>query len=328
MRLLVLGGTQFVGRHIVSAAVERGHHVTLFHRGSRDPFPACENILGDREHDLERLRGEWDAVVDTCGYMPRIVSLSTAHLEPFVKRYAFISSISAYTSLKGLPDEAAPLGQLEAETEEVSGSSYGPLKALCERVVTDIFGTRGLVIRPGLVVGPFDPTDRFSYWVDRIARGGEVLAPEGVAQQTCFIDARDLGRFVIHALETDSSGAFNADGRGQSLPDVLEVMRSVSGSDATFTWASREFLLEQTVTPWAGADSLPLWTVGDPLGVSISKALSAGLTHRPLEDTVIDTLEWLRSHGADHVWRSGITAARETALLEMWKSGGLSTSQG
>jgi 2'-hydroxyisoflavone reductase len=169
VRLLVLGGTQFVGRHLVSAALERGHQVTLFHRGNRDPFPHCQNIIGDRTTDLERLNNEWDAVVDTCGYVPRIVALSAAHLEDKVKRYCFISSISAYASLEGLPDEAAPLGQLEVDTEEITGSSYGPLKALCERVVTDTFGARGLVIRPGLVVGPHDPTDRFSYWVDRIA---------------------------------------------------------------------------------------------------------------------------------------------------------------
>jgi 2'-hydroxyisoflavone reductase len=319
MKLLILGGTQFVGRHTVSAALERDHQVTLFHRGNRNPFPQCENILGDREHDLERLQGQWDAVIDTCGYVPRIVGLSAKHLEPFVGRYCFISSISAYASLEGLPDEDAPLGQLEMDTEEISGSSYGPLKALCEQAVTDTFSARGLVIRPGLVVGPHDPTDRFPYWVDRIARGGEVIAPEGVAQQTCFIDARDLAAFVIHALEANLSGAFNADGRSQPLPDVLEVMRFVSGSDATFTWATREFLLEQTVKPWAGADSLPLWTAGDPLGTNIEKALAAGLTHRPLEQTVIDTLEWLRSRGADHVWRSGISAGREAALLEAWR---------
>ncbi len=320
MRLLVLGGTQFVGRHTVSAALERGHQVTLFHRGNRDPFPQSENILGDRTTDLERLQGEWDAVIDTCGYVPRVIGLSAVHLEPLVKRYCFISSVSAYISLEGLPDEAAPLGQLEEGTETITGSSYGPLKALCERAVTDTFGARGLLIRPGLVVGPHDPTDRFSYWVDRIARGGAVIAPQ--AQQTCFIDARDLGRFVVQALEANLSGAFNADGRGQPLLDVLEVMRSVSGSDARFTWATSEFLLEQTVKPWAGADSLPLWTVSDPIGTNIGKALSAGLTHRSLEDTVRDTFEWLRSREADHDWRSGITAAREAALLEAWESRG------
>ena len=323
MRLLVLGGTQFIGRHIVSAALERGHEVTLFHRGNRDPFPECENILGDRNTtDLERLQGAWDAVIDTCGYVPRVVGLSAAHLEPRVRRYCFISSISAYASLEGLPIEDAALGQLEEETEEITGSSYGPLKALCEQVVTDAFGARGLLIRPGLVVGPFDPTDRFSYWVDRVARGGAVLAPEGAAQQTCFIDARDLAAFVIHALEADLSGAFNADGRSQSLPDVLEIMRSVSESAATMTWAAGEFLLEQAVKPWAGVDSLPLWTAGDPIGTKISKALSAGLTHRSLEDTVRDTLEWLRSREANHAWRSGISAARESALLELWRSRG------
>ena len=317
MKLLVLGGTQFVGRHTVSAALERGHQVTLFHRGSRDPFPQCENILGDRERDFDRLQGEWDAVIDTCGYVPRVVGLSAVHLEPRVGRYAFISSISAYASLEGLPDENAALGQLEEQTEEITGGSYGPLKALCEQAVTNAFGARGLLIRPGLVVGPFDPTDRFSYWVDRVARGGAVLAPQ--AQQTCFIDARDLADFVIHALERDLSGAFNADGRSQPLPDVLEGMRSVSQSDAAFTWVTAEFLQEQGVKPWAGADSLPLWTAGDSLGTNISKALAAGLTHRSLEDTVRDTLEWLRSREADHTWRSGISAARETALLEMWR---------
>jgi 2'-hydroxyisoflavone reductase len=146
-----------------------------------------------------------------------------------------------------------------------------------------------------------------------------VIAPEGAAQQSCFIDARDLAKFVIHALEANLSDAFNADGHSQPLPDVLEIIRSASGSDATITWVTADFLLEQAVKPWAGADSLPLWTVGDPLGTNVSKAVSAGLTHRPLEETVIDTLAWLRSRGADHDWRSGITAAREAALLEAWR---------
>jgi 2'-hydroxyisoflavone reductase len=318
MRILILGGTQFVGRHLVAAALERGHQVTLFHRGNRDPFPDLENVLGDRERDLERLQGEWDAVVDTSGYVPRIVDLSARYFERRVGRYCFISTVSVYQSFDPPPAEDARLNVLEAETEEITGATYGALKVLCERVVNEVYGSRALVVRPGLIVGRFDPTDRFTYWVDRVAKGGAVLTP--ASQSTSFIDGADLARFVVQALERDLEGTFNVDGAPMKLETLLGIVRAVSGSDARFTPVSSEFLLAQGVTPWMGADSLPLWTAGSSLGADVTQALAAGLTYRRNEDTVRDTLEYARGRGDAHVWRSGITPERESALLETWRA--------
>jgi 2'-hydroxyisoflavone reductase len=322
MRILILGGTQFVGRHLVAAALERGHELTLFHRGNRDPYPNLENVLGDRTTDLERLQGEWDAVIDTSGYVPRVVGMSARHLEPMVKRYCFISSVSVYTSFDPSPAEDADVARLEVDTEEITGETYGALKVQCENVVNEIYDSRTLVVRPGLVVGRFDPTDRFTYWVNRVARGGEVLAPGESGAPSAFIDGADLARFVIQSLEEHLSGTFNADGHPVSLEMLLETMRTVSESDAAFTWVPNEFLLEQTVRPWMGPDSLPLWTAGSPLGTNITRAMAAGLTHRPLSHTIRDTLEFARGREATHAWRSGISAEREKQLLEAWKSRG------
>jgi 2'-hydroxyisoflavone reductase len=320
MRILILGGTQFVGRHLVTAALERGHTVTLFHRGNRNPFPEVENILGDREHDLERLQGDWDAVVDTSGYVSRIVGLSARYLEPHVKRYCFVSTVSVYQSFDPPPTEDAALNALETDTEEITGATYGALKVLCENIVNETFGSRALVVRPGLIVGAFDPTDRFTYWVDRVARGGEVLMPD--PQRAAFIDGADLARWTITALERDLSGTYNLDGVPVPLPTLLETVRALSGSDARFTPVSIEFLLEQQVTPWMGADSLPLWTAGGQIGSDITRARAAGLMHRALTDTVRDTLRYARGRGAAHAWRSGITPEREQQLLEAWRARG------
>ncbi len=201
MNILIIGGTKFLGRHLVDSALARGHNVTLFNRGKTNPnlFPQVETILGDREHDLEKLAQagrEWDAVIDVAGYLPRIVRLSATGLREAgsVGRYVFISSISAYADFKKIGiNESDPVGKIEDETfEEITGESYGPLKALCEKTVLDLYGERGLVIRPGLIVGPNDPTDRFTYWPVRVARGGDVLAPEKPEVPVQVVDVRDL----------------------------------------------------------------------------------------------------------------------------------------
>jgi 2'-hydroxyisoflavone reductase len=323
MNVLILGGTQFVGRHLVDAAVAAGHAVTLFHRGNRNPYPNVTNILGDRTNpdDLKRLDGRWDAVIDTSGYVPRIVGMSVAQLEPRVTRYCFISSVSVYQNFTPSPSESSPVAVLEdTTTEEITGETYGGLKALCERVVQDAFTpTRSLILRPGLIVGRFDPTDRFTYWVDRIARGGDVLAPGASDDLTSFIDAADVARFTIRALEESLSGTYNLDGEKLPFGSLLETMKTVSGSDAQLEWIPGDWLLKRDVKPWMGADSLPLWTAGDGIGVDITKAMNAGLTHRSLEETVRDTLKFVRGRGDAHAWRSGITGERETALLEAWK---------
>jgi len=258
MRYLILGGTVFLGRALVQAALARGHSLTLFNRGQSNPdlFPKVEQLHGDRATDLSALQGRhWDAVIDTCGYVPRIVRLSAEALAGATDHYTFISSLSVYadTSQPGT-DESAPVGTLEDETvEQVTGETYGPLKALCERAVEQTLPGRALVIRPGLIVGPFDPTDRFTYWPHRVAQGGEVLAPGRPARPVQFIDVRDLAEWTLDMVEAKRTGVYNADGPAQPLPmeQLLDTCKIVSGSAARFTWASEEFSAEQQVEAWS-----------------------------------------------------------------------------
>ena len=328
MKLLILGGTKFLGRHLVDSALAHGHQVTLFNRGKTNPglFPQVETILGNREHDIEKLSSRaWNAVIDVAGYFPRIVRLSASGLERSVGRYVFISSISVYpdSTLKKIGiDEKDPVGKLEDESvEEITGGTYGPLKALCEKTVLDLYGQRGLVVRPGLIVGPNDPTDRFTYWPVRVARGGEVLAPEKPEVPVQIIDVRDLSEFVIKMIEANASGIYNATGPDYELTfgAMLNACKHVSGSDANFKWASVEFLKQNNVAEWS---DMPVWVPDNEENrgfsrVNVSKAVKAGLTFRPLEDTVRDTIAWAGTRPADHEWRAGLKAEREKELLDL-----------
>ena len=328
MKILIIGGTRFLGRHLVHSALGRGHEVALFNRGLTNPdlFPQVETILGDREKDLAQLSGrEWDAVIDTCGYVPRIVHLSALGLEGSVGRYVFISSISAYAGFSTVGiDESDPVGKMEDETvEEITGETYGPLKVLCEKVVQDTFDEGALIIRPGLIVGPYDPTDRFTYWPVRVARGGDVLAPEEPAAPVQIIDARDLSDFIIKLIEEDASGIFNATGPdyGLTMGAMLETCKQVSDSDADFKWASVELLGRHEVAPWS---DMPVWipNTEEDAGfsrVDISKAIKAGLKFRPLEETVRDTLEWVATRPSDREWRAGLSAEKEEKVLAALK---------
>ena len=222
MKILIIGGTRFLGRHLVNSARARRHEVTLFNRGKTNPnlFWQVEKIQGDREKDLDQLTGRnWDAVIDTCGYFPRIVRMSAEALKGKVENYVFISSISVYSAFSKIGiNESDPVGKIEDETmEEITGESYGPLKALCEKAVQEVFGMDSLVIRPGLIVGPHDPTDRFTYWPVRVARGGSILAPEKPDLPIQIIDARDLADFIIKLIEQNVSGVFNATGPDHAL---------------------------------------------------------------------------------------------------------------
>jgi 2'-hydroxyisoflavone reductase len=330
MRILIIGGTRFFGRHLVEAALARRHEVTLFNRGKTNPdlFPQLETILGDREKDVSKLQGRiWDTVIDVAGYVPRIVRLSAEVLEPNISRYVFISTISVYENFKktGI-DESYPVGKLEDETiEEITGETYGPLKALCEKAVQDVYGERALIIRPGLIVGPHDPTDRFTYWPVRVARGGDVLAPQGPEVATQIIDVRDLSEFTLKLIEENVSGVYNATGPDYELTmgKLLEVSKQVSSSDANVKWASVEFLNQNNVAPWS---DMPAWVPddGEDVGfarLDISKAIGAGLTFRPLEETVRDTLEWAGTRSPDYVWRAGLTPEREAEVLAVLKEG-------
>ena len=334
MRILILGGTVFLGRALVDAALARGHTLTLFNRGHSHPdlFPHVEQLHGDRSAGLEALQGRgWDAVVDTSGYVPRVVGASARLLADAVARYAFVSTISVYADVSrpGI-DERAPVGVLaDATTEEVTGETYGPLKALCEQAVEDALPGRALVVRPGLIVGPHDPTDRFTYWPVRVAAGGEVLAPGRPARSVQFIDVRDLAEWLLHMLETGGTGIYNATGAperttmGDLLATCADVPASaaIAGEPARFTWVDEQFLLDQGVEPWMG---LPLWlpeidpSTAGMFAVDVSRALAAGLAFRPLAGTVRATLDWAATRPADHTWRAGLTRAREAELLAAW----------
>lgn len=322
MQLLVLGGTRFVGRHIVDAALARSHEVTLFNRGKNAPglWNGVTEIHGDRDGGLDALEGRtWDAVIDVSGYLPRIVRASAEAVADAADHYLFISSISAYADLSGsMVDEEAPLATIADETVEViDENSYGALKALCERVAQDVFAGRCCIVRPGLVAGPGDHTDRLTYWVVRVAAGGTVLAPGPPQRVAQFIDARDLGRFVVHLIENRSTEILNGVSPPTTISELLEVCRDVSRSDAAFEWVDDEFLVEAGVEPWTG---LPLWLPDDLLGsVDATRALRAGLQVTPLRATVEDTLAWWRAEGRSGL-ATGPSRERERELLEAHRS--------
>lgn len=298
--------------------------MTLFNRRQHNPdlFSQVEKLRGDRDGNLDRLKGRrWDAVIDTCGYLPRIVDLSATALQGSVDRYVFISTLSVYSDLTAERiDETAPVGILEDPTvEEDTEETYGPLKALCEQAVERRLPGRALVIRPGLIVGPHDPTDRFTYWPHRVAQGGKVLAPGDPQRTVQFIDVRDLADWTIRATEQGLTGIYNADQPPGTVTmvDLLDSCQRISDSDAEFVWFTDEALVEAGVGPWM---ELPLWVPRSSetrgfYGFDVSSAVRHGLTFRPIDDTVAATLEWNGTRPADHEWQAGMKPEREAELL-------------
>jgi nucleoside-diphosphate-sugar epimerase len=333
MRLLILGGTLFLGRHLVEAAQARGHELTLFNRGRTDPRPigGVEQIHGDREHDLRRLAGrDWDVVIDTSGYLPRVVRASAEVLTGRVARYVFVSSISVYGTFPeaGL-DETAPTAPDPPSGAEDVLEHYAELKAACERVVQHVLPGRALLVRPGLIAGPHDPTERFTYWVGRLAAGGRVLAPRAHEQPVQLIDARDLAEWIVRMVEAGATGVYNATGPAAPLRfgAMLERIHAAAGGRAELVWIEEDRLADAGVAPW---DELPLWLDLDRnpefrgfLAADVSRALAGGLSFRPLEDTVLDTLAWVRERpgpperpeGAMLPPRAGLSPEREAELL-------------
>jgi 2'-hydroxyisoflavone reductase len=318
MKLLVLGGTEFLGRAVVETAVGRGHAVTLLNRGKTNPelFPEVEKLRGDRAVDPIP-SGAWDGVIDTSGLLPGVVHASAEALQDSAERYLFVSSISVYADLSEGPTEDSPrahLGDMPSDEMLPGYENYGALKALCEDVVTEVYAERALLVRPGLIVGPHDPTGRFSYWPHRIARGGQFVVPRPPEEQIQFVDVRDLGAWIVDLLERGDSGAFNATHPGIAWTELVESCLLVTGSDGRPVWIDREWLAEQGVGEWM---ELPLWLHdGDSLGMmraDVSRAIAAGLTFRPLDDTVRGTLEL-----AETTENAGLTPERERALLEAW----------
>ena len=317
MKLLLLGGPRFLGRAIADVALERGHELTFFNRGTTNPdlYPGVERIIGDRAGYLTGL-GErtWDAVIDTSGYLPNEVRASAEALSG-CGLYCFVSSISVYADFARPNDEDSPVAELgDLPADEVTNESYGALKALCEEAVREVFRERALVVRPGLIVGPHDPTGRFTYWPHRMARGGEVVAPAPPDRRTQVIDVRDLGAWIVELCERGSPGTFNATHPGLMWSELLDSCRAVSGSDADVTWVPDEFLLEHEVGQWM---ELPLWLADPEMAaaddVSVRRALDAGLAFRPLDETVRGALEQARTTDA-----AGLAPEREAELLAAW----------
>ena len=331
LKVLIIGGTGFLGPHTVRRLQERGHTVTLFNRGRTNPqlFPDVEKLRGDRKTDLKALEGrKWDAVLDPSAYIPADVTRSATLLAPSVGHYVIISSISAYKAIDtpGM-DERAPLATLKDPTvEQVTGETYGGLKALCEQAAERAMPGRTTVIRPGLIVGPGDNTDRFTYWPIRVSRGGEVLAPNSANDFVQCIDVRDLANFVVTCLENRTTGIYNADAPQASLTigRLLDTCKSVSKSDATFLWVPTTFLEAQKVRPWI---DMPVWLplTGDEAGggqISVKAAMAKGLTHRPLAETVRDTLAYVETWPAERKGklRAGLAPEREKEVIAAWKA--------
>lgn len=323
MRILVIGGTRFLGRHLVEAALERGHDVTLFNRGktNADLFPSVTKLRGDRNSDLSALQGHtWDVVIDTCGYVPRVVSASAQALSHSTKLYVFISTISVYPeSITTTINESSPLATMLDETaEQVTNETYGPLKVLCERAAEQAMPGRVLQIRPGYIVGPHDPTDRFTYWPYRVAQGGEVAVPGDPEAPLQFIDVRDLTEWIVRMSEAEKTGTFNATGPASllTMQRFLQTCKDVTRSDARFTWLSEPFISEHHLE-----GDFPIWTPAEAVNfatVDCSKAIADGLTFRPLEDTIQATLQWNATRPEGFTGRAGISREREAALLEEW----------
>ena len=305
MRLLVLGGTKFLGRHAVDATLAAGHEVTLFTRGQTHPelFPEAEHLRGDRDGGLGALEGRsWDGVVDTSGFVPRIVRQSAELLRDSVQRYVFVSSISVYDDFSAPVDESSPVAELDDPSSEEVLEHYGALKAACEEIVEEAYGDRSARVRAGLIAGPYDATDRFTYWPRRIAAGGDVLCPGYPGAPVQFVDVRDLGAWLVKLALEGPGGVFNATGPAEPLSfvELLDRMRTTIGSDANLVWTDEQRILAADVQPWT---ELPLWLPGsEHAGMAradISRALGAGLAFRSLEETVADTLAWDRTVPGD-----------------------------
>lgn len=330
MRLLFIGGTRYVGSKMVEAALARGHEVTLFNRGQTNPdrFSDCERLVGDRTGDLSALHGrEWDAVVDVCGYWPRAVRPVCDALRGSVGRYVFVSTISVYSdeSPDGFSEDTGVLlenGDQEATSLQME--LYGGLKVLCEREVSSCFGERALIVRPGLVVGPGDHSDRFTYWPRKFMRPGPFLVPDCREMDVQVVDGRDLGEFTIHATENAMSGAFHVAGPTppMNFDDFIELGVRAGGGVAQPVWVPCESLAEQSVQPWT---DLPLITSltdeRSPLStVDNAKAVGVGLRLRPIEETIADTIVWWRTEREGSEPRWGLSDARESELLRHVKA--------
>lgn len=326
MRILTIGGTRFFGRAFVEEATRRGHEVSVFHRGESEPedFPDIEHLHGDRTAGPGLLAGRsWDAVLDTCAFVPRHVRELAEAIGDRIGHYTLVSSLSVHPddlpvgANEETPTHAPPFPETDEDTDEL----YGPQKVASEIEAAGVFHDRLLVIRPGYIVGPHDPTDRFTSWVRRAAAGGEMLAAGPPDASIQGIDARDLGTFVLDRIEASDTDTYGVVGPAEpaTTARVLESARDAGGADTTFVWADQEWVLglgEQHET-W-----FPMWHPHLPgfHAYDASKATAAGLRPRPFDQTIVDTLSWDRDRGRPSL-EAGLDADRERELLAAWREG-------
>lgn len=326
MKVLIIGGTRFLGRHLTDSLLKNKHEVTLFHRGkTAEPgcFSGVEEIIGDREHDLALLKNkEWDAVIDTCGYFPRHVREMAEALIDQVSSYVFVSSVSVYEdqSVRYLTEDARTAVLKDPHVSEI-GENYGALKAACEKEVQSLFSEKALIIRPGLIVGPHDYTDRFTYWPDRGTRGGDILVPEMKDPLIRFIDVRDLADWIVRMIENQENGVYQAVGGKYNFNEF--VANCISDQNAsTIVPVQESFLIEQGVAEWI---EIPLWIASEEYrGLDYaddSKAINKGLVFRPMEETIQDTASWSLSRELKpEQWKAGLSPDKEKDLLKKWKT--------
>ena len=331
LRVLILGGTGFIGPHFVEVLSAAGHKISLFNRGKRDPSvkPHIEQLLGDRNGPVDSLEGhEWDVVIDNSGYKPKQIRLAGEVLKGHVEHYIFVSSISVYADFKtaGM-DETAKVATLDdPTTETVDDKTYGGLKVLCEQAVQEIYGKNSTVIRPTYIAGPGDHTDRFTYWPWRVAKGGEMLAPGTASDPFQFIDVRDLADFVKLCVEKRIAGVYNTCNtpRSVTMGSLLETSKKVTGANTTFTWATPAFLEDNAIIgEQATGNYLPIWapTVGDEAGsqlVSNARAVAKGMKFRPLDVTIRETLAWANARPPEknEKLKAGLSPEQEAELLK------------
>lgn len=319
MRILVLGGTRFVGLHVVEAALAAGHEVDVFSRGS-SPIPSgTRHVRGDRDSDLSGLDGAWDVVVDVSAYLPRQVRASAERLSGRARRYLFVSTAAVYDLEHAAPparEDAALRTLADPATETIDGETYGGLKVLCERAAEEAFAGEVLSIRPTFVVGPYDYTDRFTWWLRRVRRGGRMVAPVEPSLPLAFVDGRDLGRFIVRLAEGDAVGAVNASGPAvrTTWGEVLSLARDVTGSDAEFAWLPEAFLRDRGALPSGLPMVYPVpWRGVEPF--ALERAHRLGLEHTDVAATLRDTLAWHDAHGEA---TAGMDDETEAELLRAW----------
>lgn len=324
LRFLILGGTGFIGPHMIRYALYRGHEVAMFNRGKTNPglFPGVEHLTGDRDRGLDSLKGrKWDVLIDNSGYVPRHVRDSAELLRDAVTRYLFISTGSVYQGDVAEIDEDSPLLTLTDLKSEDVNKDYGALKVHCEKAVNEIFGPRATVVRLHIVAGPGDPTDRFTYWPVRIDRGGELIAPGDMGNPVQYVDVRDVAEFCVQLLERDTGGTFNAAGPAVdelTMAEFLYGVRATSVARVGFTWVDGAFLQEKKA-------GFPLWIPerGPMRGlarVRSHRGVAAGLKFRPVAVTAMDTLEWFKSESVERQQKLSLNLERDQKLLSDWKA--------